>query len=59
MYTLSRYYKGGYSAVELADDISAIFSAASIYLMDKDCIGIIIWYSADGALISEYWRDKN
>lgn len=59
MYTLARYYKDGYSASEQADDISTIFSAASIYLEDKECIGITIWYSTDNIIICDFWRDRN
>ena len=41
MYVLTTMYDDGFAKTETCSDITTVFSAATIYLQDKECTGIL------------------
>lgn len=56
-YQLITIYNDLWSKTEWHDNAAALISAASVYLLDRDCEGVMIWDFEEKEFILKYWRN--
>lgn len=55
-YQLIVTYTNVRSKSECHDNAAALISAASVYLLDRSCEGVMIWDFKEKEFILNYWR---
>ena len=56
-YQLITIYSDVTSKSECHDNAAALISAASVYLLDRNCEGVMIWDFKKKEFILKYWRE--